>query len=229
MEFGSGMGSVANGGQELLQILEGTQETGRQSATCRHNSSECIAIWVTVILPQANTAAMREHLKVITDAVAPARIRSRRQVGFEPLPAVRINRAGSSFGYFGEARIDGLAQQSERHRAIMVIDLHVIVGRDRAALPLAAEKGNAVGEANLGVLYAAGRGGLAKNEYDAARLFRLAADQGNAVGEASLAFFYQNGRGGLPKNVQEAVRLYRLAADQGLAFAQTALRGLRVR
>ena len=67
------MGSVANGGQELLQILEGTQETGRRSATCRHNSSECIAIWVTVILPQADTAAMREHLKVITDAVAPAR------------------------------------------------------------------------------------------------------------------------------------------------------------
>src|SRR4249919_4017619 len=35
-----------------------------------------------------------------------------------------------------EARVDGLAQQLERHRVVMVVDLDVIVGRDRAALPL---------------------------------------------------------------------------------------------
>src|ERR1700752_3361222 len=35
-----------------------------------------------------------------------------------------------------ESRIDGLAQQRERHRVVMVIDLDVMVGRDGAALPL---------------------------------------------------------------------------------------------
>src|SRR6266478_1207946 len=35
-----------------------------------------------------------------------------------------------------EARINGLAQQGERHRVVMGIDLDVIVRRDRAALPL---------------------------------------------------------------------------------------------
>src|SRR5580658_10306622 len=35
-----------------------------------------------------------------------------------------------------EARVDGLAQQGEWHRVVMVINLDVIVGRDRAALPL---------------------------------------------------------------------------------------------
>ena len=35
-----------------------------------------------------------------------------------------------------EARVNGLTQQGERHRVVMLIDLDVIVGRDRAALPL---------------------------------------------------------------------------------------------
>src|SRR5438552_8488390 len=35
-----------------------------------------------------------------------------------------------------EARVNGLAQQPEWHRVVVVIDLDVIVGRDGAALPL---------------------------------------------------------------------------------------------
>src|ERR1700720_4007077 len=39
-------------------------------------------------------------------------------------------------GAVRKARFNGLAQKPERHRVVMVIDLDVIVRRDRAALPL---------------------------------------------------------------------------------------------
>jgi hypothetical protein len=35
-----------------------------------------------------------------------------------------------------EARLNGLAQQPERHGVVMVIDLYMIIWRDRAALLL---------------------------------------------------------------------------------------------
>src|SRR5260370_15886497 len=60
-----------------------------------------------------------------------------------------------------EARINGLAQQGERHRVVMGIDLDVIVRRDRAALPLG------ILVALVGSPFSAGRSRLAK------RLLRL--------------------------------------------------------
>jgi hypothetical protein len=65
-------------------------------------------------------------------------------------------------------------------------------------------------------LYEQGRGGLAKDECEAARLYKLAADPGNA------------GVGGLSKNRSEAERLYKLAADQGNEYAQNAPKRLGV-
>jgi TPR repeat protein len=88
---------------------------------------------------------------------------------------------------------------------------------------LAADRGEAWGQANLGVSYRDGRGGLPKYDREAARLFKLAADQGNAAGQANLGFFYENGRGGLPKDDREAARLYKLSADQGSATGQANL------
>jgi TPR repeat protein len=58
-----------------------------------------------------------------------------------------------------------------------------------------------------------GRGGLEKDDREAARLFKLAADQGNAGGQNYLAVFYANGRGGLEQDDREAARLYKLAAE----------------
>jgi hypothetical protein len=78
-------------------------------------------------------------------------------------------------------------------------------------------------QANLGINYRDGRGGLAKDDREAARLFKLAADQGYAPAQNNLAVFYQNGRGGLQKDDREAARLYKLAADQGYATAQNNL------
>jgi hypothetical protein len=51
---------------------------------------------------------------------------------------------------------------------------------------LAADQNNAYGQMNLGVFYRDGRGGLAKNEREAARLLKLAADQGNANARTAL-------------------------------------------
>jgi TPR repeat protein len=66
-------------------------------------------------------------------------------------------------------------------------------------------------------------GGLAKDEREAARLFKLAADHGNAGAGVSLGYFYEKGLGDLAKDDREAVRLYRLAADQGNAAGQNNL------
>ena len=78
-------------------------------------------------------------------------------------------------------------------------------------------------EVNLGRFYETGRGGLPKDDHEAAHLYKLAADQGEAYAQLYLGRFYENGRGGLPKDDQEAARLYRLAADQGIAQAQNNL------
>jgi TPR repeat protein len=51
---------------------------------------------------------------------------------------------------------------------------------------LAADQGNAAGQAYLGIFYEQGRGGLPKDDREAARLYKLAADQGNAYAEDDL-------------------------------------------
>jgi TPR repeat protein len=71
-------------------------------------------------------------------------------------------------------------------------------------------------------MYGTGRGGLAPDLREAARLYKLSADQGNAVAQLQLAYMYENGDV-LPKDWPEAARLYRLAADQGNPEAQANL------
>ena len=99
-------------------------------------------------------------------------------------------------------------------------------GRGRAPLQARRRPGKRDAQANLGVFYETGRGGLPKDEREAARLYKLAADQGNAGAQANLGVFYEDGRGGLPKDEREAARLYKLAADQGNADATVQSRGL---
>ena len=93
-------------------------------------------------------------------------------------------------------------------------------GRPRGGAPLQARRrpGKRGGQAGLGFFYETGRGGLAKDDREAARLYKLAADQGNAGGQNNLGVFYARGRGGLAKDDREAARLYKLAADQGDAI-----------
>jgi hypothetical protein len=51
---------------------------------------------------------------------------------------------------------------------------------------LAANQGDAAAQNNLGFFYEHGRGGLPKDDGEAARLYKLAADQGNAWAQAAL-------------------------------------------
>jgi TPR repeat protein len=88
-----------------------------------------------------------------------------------------------------------------------------------------ARQGNAAAQHNLAVFYRDGRGGLAKNEVEAARLFKLAAAQGDVNAQVGLGAFYSTGRGGLPRDEAEALRLYRLAAAKGDARAQSNIAG----
>jgi TPR repeat protein len=87
----------------------------------------------------------------------------------------------------------------------------------RPALPTVAATGSADAQTNLGLIRVPGRGGPAKDDREAARLYKLAADQGNADAQTNLGIFYATGRGGLAKDDREAARLYKLAADQGNA------------
>jgi hypothetical protein len=93
----------------------------------------------------------------------------------------------------------------------------------RAQFTKADQAGYAAAQVNLGVFYKQGLGGLAKDDREAVRLYKLAADQGDAFGQANLGVFYEQGRGGLEKDDREAGRLYKLAADQGNAFGQAYL------
>jgi TPR repeat protein len=78
-------------------------------------------------------------------------------------------------------------------------------------------------QTSLGVFYEQGRGGLEKDDREAARLYKLAADQGYANAQSNLGNIYRDGRGSLPKDDREAARFYKLAADQGNTFAQASL------
>lgn len=87
----------------------------------------------------------------------------------------------------------------------------------------AVKAGSALAANNLGSHYAQGRGSLARDDHEAARLYRIAADQGVATAQTNLGTFYESGRGGLPKSDVEAVRLYKLAAEQANPAAINAL------
>jgi TPR repeat protein len=74
-------------------------------------------------------------------------------------------------------------------------------------------------------MYATGRGGLARDDREAVRLYKLAAEKGSVEGEFNLGVCYEVGRG-VSKDTAEAVRWYRKAADAGYAEAQDRLNKL---
>ena len=92
-----------------------------------------------------------------------------------------------------------------------------------ADLRARAARGEAAAQADLGYKYEMGLDGLAKDEREAVRLYKLAADQGESWGQNNLGALYADGLGGLPKDEREAARLYKLAADRGNAAGQTNL------
>jgi uncharacterized protein len=82
-----------------------------------------------------------------------------------------------------------------------------------------AERGDALAQYNLGVLYRKGRG-VPQDNVQARKWYAKAAAQGLAKAQFNLGTLYFNGEG-VPKDYQQALRWFRLAADQGEALAQT--------
>lgn len=90
-----------------------------------------------------------------------------------------------------------------------------------AASRKTAERGDAQGQYDLGLIYAAGLG-VSQNLAKAATLFRKAAEQGHALAQANLGLLYCYGRG-VDQDDAEAVRWFRKAAEQGNTRGQFSL------
>ena len=85
----------------------------------------------------------------------------------------------------------------------------------------AADQGNDVAQAELGVMYYYGEG-VPKDFAAAAQWYRKAADQGNDTAQDRLGYMYYNGEG-VQRDLAVAAQWYRKAADQGNDAAQVML------
>ena len=83
----------------------------------------------------------------------------------------------------------------------------------------AAEAGYAPAQSAAGWVFLTGSGGVAKNEQEAARLFKLAAAQNHPIGINNLGVMHARGIGGIEKNEAAAVQYYRQAAELGFPQA----------
>ena len=84
-----------------------------------------------------------------------------------------------------------------------------------------AERGNPYAQANLGRLYATGRG-VERDYAAAAKWYYKSADQGNLYAQWSLGGLFASGLG-VAKDCAEALKWYRKAADVGFPPAQNSL------
>lgn len=85
-------------------------------------------------------------------------------------------------------------------------------------LRLAAERGCAPAQSNLGAFHGKGIY-VAQDDVEAARLFRLAAQSGLPIAQLNLGALYYMGRG-VPQDTAQAFHWYQQAAQQGFADAQ---------
>jgi len=81
-----------------------------------------------------------------------------------------------------------------------------------------AEKGSAVAQRNVGLMYEDGLG-VPQEARKAVRWYRLAAEQGEKLSQYYLALMLEEGEG-VPRDYKEAVWWYRLSAMKGYVKAQ---------
>ena len=82
----------------------------------------------------------------------------------------------------------------------------------------AAERGDAVAQFNLGIMYRNGEG-VPEDDAEAARWYRRAAEQGHAGAQLNLGVIYDNGEG-VPEDDVQAYAWYSIAAAQGHELAK---------
>jgi TPR repeat protein len=97
----------------------------------------------------------------------------------------------------------------------------VFAQSDFDATKARAETGDAQSQYELGNIYFFGEG-VAQNDQEALKWYRLASEQGLAAAQYNLGGIYNFGAG-VVENDREAVKWYRLAAEQGDASAQAHL------
>ena len=86
------------------------------------------------------------------------------------------------------------------------------------ALKALAEKGDAMAQNSLGMMYYHGEG-MAEDDAEAMKWYRKAAEQGHAKAQYHLGAMYADGRGVL-EDGKEAAKWYLAAAEQGNALSQ---------
>jgi len=87
-----------------------------------------------------------------------------------------------------------------------------------------ANKGHAVAQFNLGVMYQLGLG-VGQDNAEAVNWYRMAAEQGNAKAQQNIGYMYMKGLG-LAQSSTQALKWYREAANQGNAATQYLLGSL---
>jgi hypothetical protein len=177
---------------------------------------------VAAATPPAHSEAETERLVRACDLVAASPDDLRRPADLPGIPFRRLEVRAAKVAC--QAALDA----SPKNPRVMfelgrVLDRGQEYEQARVLYEGAVAQGYVAAQAHLGFDYSLGRGGLAKDDREAVRLFKLSANQGDAFAQVTLGVFYATGRGGLTKDDREAVRLYKLAADQGNAAAQVNL------
>ena len=112
-----------------------------------------------------------------------------------------------------ENTLQELKQQEEDGQGVLQDDKEVV-----RLYRLAAERGYAKAQSNLGLMYRNGQG-VTQDYKEAVKWYRLAAEQSDAWSQTNLGLMYAKGHG-VTQDDKEAVRWLRLAAAQGVAKAQ---------
>ena len=108
-------------------------------------------------------------------------------------------------------------QANEQSKALQAYNRSEFATARKTFEPLA-EKGQALAEYILGLMYANGQG-VPESYTEALKWLQKAAEQGEAKAQFSVGVIYFKGLG-MPANQAEALKWYRRAADQGNAPAQ---------
>ncbi len=128
---------------------------------------------------------------------------------------------GKQPNYEEAKRLYQLAQNAYPPAAIALGFVYETIDEDYAraftSYQLAAKKGNAVGQYDLGLMYENGKG-IAVNYEDARKLYTDAAKEGNSKAMTQLADLYFTGLGG-DRNESESLAWYTKAASSGEASA----------
>ena len=117
----------------------------------------------------------------------------------------------------GESETKKKTKSDNRRRTTS--ETAVIKPEDRAAPGRSpAEPASAAAQFDLGVMYASGRG-VARDEAEAVKWYRMAAEQGHGSAQYNLGVMYTSARG-VTRDDAEAAKWYRMAAEQGSDSAE---------